>query len=174
MFIKGPSGTIEKILHLAITQESLFKKKKIHLILYHPLYAESEKKWYKGTCLQNRNRLTENEFMVARAEENGKGIVRKLGLDMHALLYLKWITSKDLLLSAGNSAQRHVAAWMAGEFGGERIQACAWLSSLAVHLKLSEHCWLAVIQYKIKSLKEKFSLMCREIKTSAVPRAASF
>ena len=28
MFIKGPSGTIEKILHLAITQESLFKKKK--------------------------------------------------------------------------------------------------------------------------------------------------
>ena len=31
MFIKGPSGTIKKILHLTITQESLFKKKKFTL-----------------------------------------------------------------------------------------------------------------------------------------------
>ena len=78
--------------------------------------------------------------MVARAEENGKGIVRKLGLDMHALLYLKWITSKDLLLSTGNSAQRHVAAWMAGEFGGEWTHVYVWLSPFAVHLKPSRHC----------------------------------
>ena len=32
---------------------------------------------------------------------------------------LKWITSKDLLYSTGNSAQCYVAAWMRGEFGGE-------------------------------------------------------
>ena len=49
--------------------------------------------------------------------------------------------NKDLLYSAGNSAQCYVAAWMGEEFGGERI--CVWegLSSLAVHLKLS-HCLL--------------------------------
>ena len=30
-----------------------------------------------------------------------EGIVRQLGMDMHTLLYLKWITNKDLLYSTG-------------------------------------------------------------------------
>ena len=40
---------------------------------YH-LYVES-KKWYKWTCLQNRNRLTniEDKFMVTK-EDKGAGI----------------------------------------------------------------------------------------------------
>ena len=33
-------------------------------------------------------------------------------MDMYTLLYLKWITNKDLLYSSGNSAQCYVAAWM--------------------------------------------------------------
>ena len=40
-------------------------------------------------------------------------------MDMHTLLYLKWITNKDQLSSTGNSAQCDVAAWMEGEFGGD-------------------------------------------------------
>ena len=40
-------------------------------------------------------------------------------MDMHTLLYLKWIINKDLLYSTGNSAQYYVAAWMGGEFGGK-------------------------------------------------------
>ena len=40
-------------------------------------------------------------------------------MDMYALLFLKWITDKDLLYSTGNSAQCYVAAWMGEEFGGE-------------------------------------------------------
>ena len=48
----------------------------------------------------------------------GEGIVREFGMDMYTLLYLKWITKKDLLYSTGNSAQCYVAAWMRGEFGG--------------------------------------------------------
>ena len=40
-------------------------------------------------------------------------------MDMCTLLYLKWITNKDLLYSIGNSAQCYVAAWMGGELGGE-------------------------------------------------------
>ena len=47
-----------------------------------------------------------------------KGIIREFGMDMYTLLYLKWITNKDLL-SAWNSAQCHVAAWAGEEFGGE-------------------------------------------------------
>ena len=46
-------------------------------------------------------------------------IVREFGIDMYTLLYLKWITNKDLLYSPGNSAQCYVAAWTGGEFGGE-------------------------------------------------------
>ena len=43
--------------------------------------------------------------------------VREFGIDMYTLLHLKWITNKDLLYSAGKSAQRYVAAWTGGELG---------------------------------------------------------
>ena len=64
-----------------------------------------------------------------------------------------------LLHSMGNSAQRYVAAWMGGEFGGERIRAYVQPSPFTVHLKLSQRCSLAMLQYKIKSLK-KYSYGC--------------
>ena len=35
----------------------------------------------------------------------GAGIVRELGIGMYTLLYLKWITNKDLLYSTGNPSQ---------------------------------------------------------------------
>ena len=35
----------------------------------------------------------------------GGGIGGEFGIDMYMLLYLKWITNKDLLYSTGNSAQ---------------------------------------------------------------------
>ena len=40
----------------------------------------------------------------------------------------------------GDSAQGCVAGWMGGEFGGEWTHVCGWLSPVAVHLKLSQHC----------------------------------
>ena len=40
-------------------------------------------------------------------------------MDMHTLLYLKWITNKDQLSSTENSAQCDAAAWMEGECGGD-------------------------------------------------------
>ena len=40
----------------------------------------------------------------------GEEIVREFGIDMYTLLYLKWITNKDLLYSTGNSAQCYVTA----------------------------------------------------------------
>ena len=54
----------------------------------------------------------------------------------YTLLYLKWITNKDLLYSTGNSVQCYVAAWTGEEFEGERIQVYVQLSPLTVHLKL--------------------------------------
>ena len=49
---------------------------------------------------------------------------------MSTLLYLKWITNKDLLYSIGNSAPCYVAAWMGGEFGGEWIPGYMMAESL--------------------------------------------
>ena len=59
---------------------------------------------------QEQSGLTdlENEFMVTRGEGEVGGIVREFGIDMSTLLYLKWITNKDLLYSTGNSAQYSV------------------------------------------------------------------
>ena len=71
--------------------------------------------------------------MVAKREE----IVRESGIDMYTLLYFKWITTKALLYSTGNSAQCYVAAWMGEERGPEWIHVSVWLSPFTVHLKLS-------------------------------------
>ena len=38
-------------------------------------------------------------------------------MDMYTLLYLKWVTNKDLLYRTGNSAQSYLAAWMEGGLG---------------------------------------------------------
>ena len=39
-------------------------------------------------------------------------------MDMYTLLYLKWITNKDLLYSTRNSAQCYMAAWIGdGDLG---------------------------------------------------------
>ena len=71
------------------------------------------------------------------------------------LLYLKQITNKDILYKTRNSAQCYVVAWMGGEFRRERTHVHVWLRPFAVHLKLSQHCYSAIFQYKIKSLKER-------------------
>ena len=77
------------------------------------------KKCYKWTLKQKETHR--EQTYGCRGEERGEKIVRAFGMDMYTLLYLKWITSKDLLYSTGNSAQCYVAAWMGGEFRGEWI-----------------------------------------------------
>ena len=84
------------------------------------------------TNLKNTKRLTdlENELMVVSREGRRKGIARKFGMDLYTLLYLKWITHKDLLYSTGNCGQCYVAAWVGREFGGEWIHVYEWLRLL--------------------------------------------
>ena len=91
----------------------------------------------------------------------GEGIVREFEMDMSTLLYLKWITNKDLLYSKWNSAQCYVAAWMGGGFGGELIHVYVCLSPFYVHLKLSQRCLLIsytpIQNKKFKDRKRKKS-----------------
>ena len=67
----------------------------------------------------------------------GEVIIREFGIDVYTLLYLKWMTNKDLLYSTRNSAQCYVAARMGGAFGGEWMHVYLWLSSFAVHLNIA-------------------------------------
>ena len=62
-------------------------------------------KLYKWTYLQNRKKFAglEIKFRLPRG-----GIVSEFGMVMYTLLYLKWITHKDLLYSTWNSAQCYV------------------------------------------------------------------
>ena len=46
---------------------------------------------------------------------------RELGMEMYTLLYLRWITNKDLLYSTWSSSQCYVADCIGGEFGEEWI-----------------------------------------------------
>ena len=45
-------------------------------------------------------------------------------MGVYTLLYLKWITGKDLLHRAQNPAQYHVAAWMGGDLGAGCLYVC--------------------------------------------------
>ena len=84
-----------------------------------------------------------------------EGTVRDLGTDMYTLLYLEWVTKKDLLYSTGNSVQCYVAARVGGDFGGDWIHEYIWLSTSAVYLKLSQHCLLlGYISIQNKKLKK--------------------
>ena len=63
----------------------------------------------------DRNRLTDLEKKHGcQGEWWEQGIVREFGRDMYTLLYLRWLTNKDLLYSRGNSAQCYMAAWIGG------------------------------------------------------------
>ena len=62
----------------------------------------------------------------------GEGIVREFGMDMYTLLYLRWITNKDLLYSTGNSVHCYMSVLLGREFKGEWIHVYLWLSPFAV------------------------------------------
>ena len=114
---------------------------------------------YDIPCMWNLKRNDTNELTKQkeshRLREGTYGcrreIVKEFGTVIYTLLYLKWMTNKDLLYSTWSSAQCYMPAWMGGEFGREWMHAYVWLSSFAVPLKLSQHCELAIPQYNIKS-----------------------
>ena len=48
----------------------------------------------------------------------------------------------------------HITAWTGDRsLGGEWIRVYVWLSPLAGHLRLAQHCESAIAQYRMKSLK---------------------
>ena len=88
-------------------------------IIWYPLYVESEKKWYKWTYKPERTHRLRGWTYGCQDEGCREGIFREFGINMYTLLYLKWITNKDLLYRTWNFAQCYVAVWLGGEVGGE-------------------------------------------------------
>ena len=84
----------------------------------------------------------ETQLMASLREGWGEWIVREFWMDMYILLYLKWITNKDLLYSTWNSTQCYVAVWRWGDCGGEWLCVYVWLNPFIFHLKLLQHCLL--------------------------------
>ena len=80
-------------------------------------------------------------------------------MDKYTLLYLKWITKKDLVNSTWNSAQRYVAAWLGGEFQGEWIY--VWLS-LCCSLET-----VTILLIFYIPVSKKLSLFCLNINRAA-------
>ena len=73
------------------------------------------------------------------------------GSFVHGILQariLEWVAISSLY-STGSSAQCYVAAWMREEVEEAWIHVYVWLSLFAVYLKLSQHCQLPILQYKI-------------------------
>ena len=65
---------------------------------WHPSYVES-KKIQMNLLIKQTHRLREWTY-GCRGEGWGKAIVREFGRDVYTLLYLEWITSKDLYCTA--------------------------------------------------------------------------
>ena len=79
-------------------------------ILYINAYMWNLEKWCRRTELQSRNRDTEveNKCMDTKGVRGGMHWETEVGI--YTLLYIKYITNKDLLYSIGNSTQYSVMA----------------------------------------------------------------
>ena len=73
-------------------------------------------------------------------KDRGKGQLRSLAEHVHTTIFKLENQQGPIPYSTWDSAQRYVAAWMGGDFGGEWIHVYVWLSPFPVHLKLSQHC----------------------------------
>ena len=74
----------------------------------------------------------------------GLGVKLGLGSQESAKTTLWWLgrQSQGVWVLSLETRGYHVAAWMEGGFGGERIHVYVYLSPSAVHLKPSQHCLL--------------------------------
>ena len=71
---------------------------------------------YRGSKFGVKGKDSGNQNEVPSYGCRGGGMVIEFRMVMY-ILYLKWITNKDLQYSIGISAQYYVAAWMEGVWG---------------------------------------------------------
>ena len=104
-------------------------------IMWHSLFVESKKKWYKWTYLQNRKRLTdlEIEFMISRGKKAAGERYRVWHGQVHTAVF-KMDNQHGPAVWHRELAQDCVAARMGGESGGEWTHAHTGPSASALHV----------------------------------------
>ena len=108
--------------------------------------------WYKWTYKTETHRLRKQTYGFLGGKNGREGVVREFGVDMYTMLYLKWVSNKDLLNSTWNSAQCYVAAWVGGDFGGEWIHVYMYGSeSLCCSPETVTTLLINIRPYKMKS-----------------------
>ena len=110
---------------------------------------------YSHACtpIQNKNQ-SEKKLSLSSGKGWGKrweeGIVREFGKVMYTLLYLKWITNKDLLYSTWSSTQVMCQPWWEGV--GERMNTCVCMTECLC--SLPETTTTVLIDYTTKQSKK--------------------
>ena len=104
---------------------------------------------FLSTCFNKPSNFlpSANEFVIQK-----QGHVMKFhGLEALLILWAFSSIKKYEKSTVNNwvSIKINIFTWMGEQFRGECIHVYVWLSSFAVHLKLPQHCWSAVFQYKI-------------------------
>ena len=84
--------------------------------------------------------------MVTKGEMLRGGINWEVAIGIYILLYIKWMSNKDLLNSTGKSTQYYVVTYMGKESEKEWMYVYVQLIHFAVHLKLIPHCKSNTIQ----------------------------
>ena len=74
------------------------------------------------------------------------GINWETGIDIYTLLYMKQITSQELLHSTENSTQYCIITRIGKESKKRWTYVYAQLIHIAVHLKLTQHCESTILQ----------------------------
>ena len=73
-----------------------------------------KKKKFKWSYLQNRLTNRKQTYGYQRGKVGG-GINWEIGVDIYTLLYIKWVTNKDLLYSTGNYTQYFIITYVGKE-----------------------------------------------------------
>ena len=70
-----------------------------------------------GTCSQDRNRVKDfkTELLVTKGKMLGEGIKWEVEIDIYTLLYMEWMSNKDLLSSTGKFAQYSLVTYVGKE-----------------------------------------------------------
>ena len=102
---------------------------------YHIPYVWNLKRNYRNELTKQKETHREPIYCW-----RGEGIVRKFGKDMDTLLYLRWITNKDLMYNTRISTQFYVPVQMAGEVWGRTDTSMCMAESLHCSPNLPQHC----------------------------------
>ena len=96
----------------------------------------------------------------------GEGTVRKLQMDMHTILYLKWITNKDLTYNTCSYAQCYWKPGWEGRLGVNGYMyvngwVLCWSPEITTKLLISYCCWVVQSLSRVWLIATPWTVACQ-------------